>query len=207
MTDLNKIYLFRMLHIDNMEHVLQHGITKIDSVNANKNYKAIGDGSLINNRNFFFTPNGKTLSNYIPFYFWCRMPMLYVIQKGFNGVQATSAENIVYCITTVAQIINLGLDYIFTDGHAVNCLSSFFLPNEITKIEEIIDLKVIKDSYWNDPKDLDKKRRKEAEFLIEKDIPCEAIGRYAVYNQKAKDKLLGLGIPDDKILIKSEFYF
>ena len=116
-SDLNKIYLFRMLHIDNMQHVQLNGITKIDSVNANKNYKAIGDGSLISNRNLFFIPNnGKTLSNYIPFYFWYRMPMLYVIQKGFNGVRATSAENIVYCITSVAQIVNLELDYIFTDG-------------------------------------------------------------------------------------------
>lgn len=190
-----------------MEHVLQYGITKIDSINANQNYKAIGDGSLISNRNLFFIPNGKTLSNYIPFYFWYKMPMLYVIQKGFNGVQPTSAENIVYCITSVNHIINSKLDYIFTDGHAVNCLSSFYSPNEIERIDEIIDLKVIKDAYWNDPKDLDKKRRKEAEFLVEQDIPCEAIGIYAVYNQNAKNKLLQLGIPDNKILIKSEYYF
>lgn len=133
--------------------------------------------------------------------------MLYVIQNGFNGVQPTSPENIVYCITSVAQIINLDLDYIFTDGHAVNYLSSFYLPHEIDRIEDLIDLKAIKDSYWNDPKDLDKKRRKESEFLVEKDIPCDAIGKYAVYNQKAKDKLLQLGVPDNKIIIKSEFYF
>ncbi|WP_408080554.1 type II toxin-antitoxin system toxin DNA ADP-ribosyl transferase DarT [Flavobacterium plantiphilum] len=207
MTDLNKIYLFRMLHIDNMEHVLQYGITKIDSINANQNYKAIGDGNLISNRNLFFIPNGKTLSNYIPFYFWYKMPMLYVIQKGFNGVKATSAENIVYCITSVNNIINSKLDYVFTDGHAVNFLSSFYSPPEIERIDEIIDFKVIKDVYWNDPKDLDKKRRKEAEFLVEQDIPCEAIGIYAVYNQNAKNKLLKLGIPDNKILIKSEYYF
>lgn len=54
MTDLNKIYLFRMVHIDNIEHVLQYGITKIDSVNANKNYKAIGDGSLSKQSKFVF---------------------------------------------------------------------------------------------------------------------------------------------------------
>lgn len=190
-----------------MEHVLQYGITKIDSINANQNYKAIGDVSLINNRSLYFIPNGKTLSNYIPFYFWHRMPMLYVIQKGFNGVNATSAENIVYCVSSVARIIDFELDYIFTDGHAVNSLSSFYFPNDIQKIEELIDLKAIKDNFWIDPKDLDKKRRKEAEFLIENDIPCDAIGIYAVYNKNAKDKLLQLGVSDEKILIKSEYYF
>lgn len=43
-----------MVHIDNIEHVLQYGITKIDSVNANKNYKAIGDGSLSKQSKFVF---------------------------------------------------------------------------------------------------------------------------------------------------------
>ncbi len=196
-----------MLHIDNISHVLQYGITKIDSVNANQNYKAIGDISLISNRNSFFTPNGKTLGNYIPFYFWFKMPMLYVIQKGFNGVQPTSSENIVYCITSVAQIINFEIDYIFTDGHAVDCLSSFYFSNEVSNIEEIIDLKAIKDQYWIDPKDLDKKRKKEAEFLVDGDIPELAIVCYIVFNQSAKNKLLQLGLSEKKILIKSEYYF
>lgn len=207
MTDLNKIYLFRMLHIDNISHVLQYGITKIDSVNANQNYIAIGNRSLICNRNSFNTPNGKTLGNYIPFYFWFKMPMLYVVQKGFNGVQPTCAENIVFCITSAAQIIDYEIDYIFTDGHAVDSLSSFYFPKDILNIEEIIDLKAIKDQYWIDPKDLDKKRRKEAEFLVNGDIPELAIVYYIVYNQSAKNKLLQLGILENKILIKSQYYF
>lgn len=196
-----------MLHIDNISHVLQYGITKIDSVNANQNYKAIGDSSLISNRNSFLIPNGKKLGNYIPFYFWFKMPMLYVIQKGFNGVQSTPSENIVYCITSVAKIINFEIDYIFTDGHAVDCLSSFYLQNEVSNIDEIIDFKAVKDQYWIDPKDLDKKRKKEAEFLVDGDIPELAIVCYIVFNQSAKNKLLQLGLSENRILIKSEYYF
>ena len=206
-TDLSKIFLFRMIHIDNISHVLQYGITKIDSEYANKFYKSIGDSSLINNRALFPTPDGKTLGNYIPFYFWNRMPMLYVIQNGFNGVQATSPENIVYCVTSIEQIINHELPYIFTDGHAVDSFSSFYSPADISRIDEILDMPTIKDAYWKDPKDLDKKRRKEAEFLVESDIPCSAIGRYVVYNQAAKNKLIQFGIPEERILIKSQFYF
>lgn len=196
-----------MLHIDNLSHVWQHGITKIDSVNANTFYRSIGDNSLINNRTNFEMPNGRLLGNYIPFYFWNRMPMLYVIQKGFNGVTATSPENIVYCITTVKQIIDHGIDYVFTDGHAVDRFSSFYFPEQISNIEEIIDFKAVKDSFWKDDNDLDKKRRKEAEFLIASDIPMTAISGFAVYTQNTKNKLLSLGIPDNKIIIRSEFYF
>jgi len=205
--DLEKTYLFRMLHIDNIAHLLKFGLTKVDSPNANPDYKSIGDNSLINSRNFHFLSNGNTLGNYIPFYFWNRMPMLYVIQKGFNGVQITPPENIIYCVTTVAQIIKMGLKFIFTDGHAVDAFSSIYDINDISRLDEILDYNAIKDPYWKDPKDLDKKRRKEAEFLIENDIPITAIGAFVVYNQTAKDRLIDLGISSEQIYIRSQYYF
>ncbi len=205
--DLSKIFLFRMIHIENISHVWEFGITKIDSVNTNANYKSIGDGSLINNRSNFLMPNGKILGNYIPFYFWYRMPMLYVIQKGFNGVTPSLPQDIVYCITNVSNIIENEIDYVFTDGHAVDSFSSFYLPKDIFKIEEKLDFIAIKDNFWKDDNDLDKKRRKEAEFLVANNIPQSAIQVFAVVNQSAKDKLIQLGIPNEKITIRSEFYF
>jgi hypothetical protein len=205
--DLNKTYLFRMLHIDNVNHILECGLTKVDSPNGNPHYRSIGDNSLINNRNFHFLPNGNALGNYIPFYFWYRMPMLYVIQKGFNGVLSTLPENIIYCVTSVEKIINLELPFVFTDGHAVNALSSIYESKEIDKLDDIVDFTAIKDSYWVDPKDLDKKRRKEAEFLVENDIPISALLAFVVYNQNAKDKLLQLGINSETIHIRSQYYF
>jgi hypothetical protein len=92
MADLNKIYLFRMTHVENIPHILQHGITHVDSVNQNQQYAPIGDSGLINTRHRFVLPNGNKLGDYIPFYFGYRMPMLYVIQKGFNGVTLTAPE-------------------------------------------------------------------------------------------------------------------
>ena len=42
MPDLSKIYLFRMTHIENILHILQHGITHVSSLNANATYVSIG---------------------------------------------------------------------------------------------------------------------------------------------------------------------
>lgn len=89
MSDYSKIYLTRITHIDNIQHILEYGITHSNSTNRNIHYKSIGDSKLISKRNSFIIPNGKTLGEYIPFYFWGRMPMLYVIQKGYSGVQIT----------------------------------------------------------------------------------------------------------------------
>jgi len=73
MPDLNKIYLFRMTHIENIQHILQNGITHSTSVKANPNFVPIGDGSLITTRNNFLLNNGRRLGEYIPF---CRLPQI-----------------------------------------------------------------------------------------------------------------------------------
>lgn len=207
MPDFNKLYLYRMTHINNMAHVQAYGITHVGSINANPNYLAIGDSSLIKNRNGHSTQNGKIVGDYRPFYFGVHMPMLYVIQKGFNGVNATTAENIVFCITSVQQILNHKLAFVFTDGHAVDLFSSFYNEADINNIDTIIDKKAIESKYWNDENDLDLKRRKEAEFLVENDVPRSAILGFAVFNVAAKNKLLALGINEKQIVIKPDYYF
>ena len=207
MADLSKILLFRMTHIDNISHILQYGITHVNSPNANTNYVAIGDISLISNRSSFTMPNGNTLGEYIPFYFGYCMPMLYVIQKGFNGVKTTPPENIVYCITSVEQVVAHKLEFVFTDGHAVDALSSFYNSTEVNDIETFIDKDAINKKYWRADNDLDLKRRKEAEFLIKNDVPKNAILGFVVYNISAQKILTNLGITEQKAVIKNTYYF
>ena len=196
-----------MTHIENIPYILQHGITHINSPNANQNYVAIGDKSIITRRHQIVLPNSRILSDYIPFYFGYCMPMLYVIQKGFNGVTPIQAENIVYCITSVQQMIDHNLDFVYTDGHAVEKFSTFFGAEDSNDIEKNIDISAIRSQYWKDDSDLDKKRRKEAEFLVSGDIPKEAILGFAVFDEKAKRQMLNLGIEVQKVIIKQNFYF
>ncbi len=205
---LSTILLYRMTHIKNIPHILKHGITHISSASKNKNYVAIGDGSLISARNDFAMPNGKNLGEYIPFYFGPRMPMLYVMQKGFNGVTPVSPADVVYCITSVQAIQATGLDYVFTNGHAVDGFSEFFYKKDIKNILNIIDAKAINSRYWKAENDLDLKRRKEAEFLIEGDIPIAAIPSFAVYNQSAADQLKKMaGYQGQSLIVSPNYYF
>lgn len=207
MTDLNKTYLYRMTHILNIPHILQCGVTHINSHLSNGNYVPIGDGSLITTRSNFILNNGKKLGDYIPFYFGVLTPMLYVIKKGYNQVKVTPAEDIVYCITSVQQILNTNLDFVFTDGHAIEKLSTQYEPKDVVNIDKLLDFKAINDRNFKDPVDLDKKRRKQAEFLVDGDIPIQAILGYVVYNKKAQDKLIEMGIDIKKTVIKAGYYF
>ncbi len=196
-----------MTHIDNIPHIIQHGITHSTSNNANSNFIAIGDNGLISTRSTKLLANGKSLGDYIPFYFGIRMPMLYVIQNGYNDTTQINACDIVYCITSIQQILDNQLEFIFTDGHAVNNFSAQYAQIDLANIEDIIDWNAIKAKYWNDENDLDLKRRKEAEFLVLGDIPNNAILGYAVVNENAKYKLVNYGVADSQIIIKPEWYF
>lgn len=207
MPDLNKTYLFRMTHIENIPHIFQYGITHSKSANLNPNFVPIGDGSLINTRNNIILSNGRPLGEYIPFYFGIRTPMLYVVQNGYNMVAPTPAENIVYCITSVQKIIDFQLDFVFTDGHAVDGFTSLFTSQDINHLDNIIDWKAIRAKYWRDDNDLDLKRRKEAEFLVSGDISINAILGFFVYNQNSKDKIINCGVDAANVHIKSDFYF
>jgi hypothetical protein len=207
MPNLDKTYLFRMTHIENIPHILQNGITHSQSVNAHPNFIPIGDGSLIATRSSFLLDNGRRLGEYIPFYFGVRTPMLYVVQKGFNMVNPTLPENIVYCVSSVKKITDLNLDFVFTDGHAVDGFSTQYSKGDILNIDVILDKDAINAKYWRDETDLDMKRRKEAEFLVLGDIAINAILGFVVYNENAKKRLIDFGVDKAKVQVKSNFYF
>ena len=208
-----------MTHVDNIPHILQHGITHRNSQNANLNYIPIGDSSLIGNRNTkeVLITNGLegygafemiTIGDYIPFYFGLRTPMLYVIQKGGNFVpKITPPEEIIYCVSSVQKIIDEGLLFFFTDGHATNNLTSFFDIKKVNEINVLVDLKAANLKYWKDDSDLDLKRRKESELLVKNDVPNSCIIGYICYNETVKNKLLQKGLTEKAVVIRPHYFF
>jgi hypothetical protein len=134
--------------------------------------------------------------------------MLYVIQKGFNNTTALQAEQIVYCITSVQQLLEANLEFIFTNGHALAATSTFYYEHSwLAQLDDLLDFTAIRAKYWNDESDLDLKRRKEAECLVASDLPADAILGYAVFNEVSKIKLMNLGILPHQIVIKPNYYF
>lgn len=207
MTDLTKKYVFRMTHLDNIQHIWLNGITHAGSRNANPAYAPIGDTSIISVRGAHRLKNGKLLSDYIPFYFAPRMPMLYVIQKGYNSVRQVRPSNIVYCVCSIQAIVDSGVPFVFTNGHAIDGFTQMHEQREVKNIETLLDYKAINARYWQDEQDLDKKRRKEAEFLVQRDLPRETLHCFVVYDEPSRSKLIALGIPSEKILVKPNCYF
>ncbi|MGB6267899.1 MAG: DUF4433 domain-containing protein, partial [Olleya sp.] len=139
-----------MTHIENIPHIIENGITHKDSDKSNQNYKPIGDSSLIGTRDQFLMPNNDLLGEYIPFYLGLRTPMLYVIQKGYNGVKTIHPKEIIYCVSSIQKIIDANLDFVYTDGHATDGFTNYFLPKDVADIENQVDFKATNAKFWKD---------------------------------------------------------
>ena len=199
-------YAFRITHIDNIPHIVHNGIVKADSPLRDEHYMSIGDRQIIRVRGEMVV-KGYKISDYIPFYLGPRSPMLYVIQHGYNGVQRVEPENIVYCIIRLDDLINSNIECIFTNGHAVSNLTSFFTKDRLPQINDIVKYDDVYSSQWNSETDIDLKRRKEAELLVKDDLPTQFLRGFVVYNERAKQKLLDMGVTENKIVVAPGYYF
>ena len=200
------IYAFRLTHIENIPYVLRCGLVRANSPLRDENYVSIGDRQVIQLREERLV-QGYRLSDYIPFYFGPRSPMLYVIQHGYNGVQRMEPEQIVYCVVRIEDLVHDGIDGIFTDGHALSGLSSFFDIQKLSQVNDYVSWDDVYSTQWNVESDIDLKRRKEAELLINGDLPAQYIRGFVVYSVRAKARLEEMGVKAAMIAVRPKYYF
>lgn len=200
------IYAFRLTHIENIPYVLRCGLVRANSPLRDENYVSIGDRQVIQLREERLV-QGYRLSDYIPFYFGPRSPMLYVIQHGYNGVQRMEPEQIVYCVVRIEDLVHDGIDGIFTDGHALSSLSSFFDIQKLSQVNDYVSWDDVYSTQWNVESDIDLKRRKEAELLINGDLPAQYIRGFVVYSVRAKARLEEMGVKAAMIAVRPKYYF
>lgn len=196
-----------MVHIENIPHILRFGIVRVDSPNRNPEYVPIGDKEVIWKRQNRLLTSQQKVSDFIPFYFGPRTPMLYVIQHGYNGVKRVDAEKLVYCIVRLDDIINNHIDCMFTDGHVLNRLSEVYDGNRLKYVDNYIHYHDVYALSWDSEKDNDLKRRKEAELLLKNDLPVQYIKGFVVFNERAKQQLCAMGVAEKEVVIRADYYF
>lgn len=206
------IWLFRMVHYQNLPQILERGLYCSRSSHADKNYVNIGSGEVISRRDTVVVkchPN-SVVNDYVPFYFGVRTPMLYKIKTG-NGIPKHPQEDIVYLCCQFVELTGSNLEWCFTDGNAATSITEFF-----TKVDQCasLDWKSIKAIEWSDNNsdgDHDRMRKKQAEFLVKEHVPIQFIHRIVVQTEHRRqlvqkwvdDKGLNIIVDSDK----PKFYF
>ena len=130
---------------------------------------------------------GGFLSEYVPFYFCPRSPMLYVIHHGFIQGYQGGQSKVLHLVSSVEVVQAKSLSFFFTDGHAEQQIShQFGSSNDLDKL----DWQVINDPIWhNISSDTDRKRRKQAEFLVHNFFPWDLIKEIGVYDEQMKNEV------------------
>jgi len=127
------------------------------------------------------------LADYVPFYFAPRSPMLYTINRGNVEGYQEGQRPIVHLVSSAEAVRAAGLSFAFTDGHADMDISHFF--NDLQDLERV-DWNVMSSKYWSDTLgDGDRKRRRQAEFLVYQFFPITRIETIGVINQNMADRV------------------
>lgn len=130
---------------------------------------------------------GGILHDYVPFYFAPRSPMMFVISKGGVEERSSDTKSLIYLVSSVQRVQEMGLKFAFSDGHPTKAFTRFY--NDVAYMDRV-DWKVMKMRRWNDTdEDPDRSRRRQAEFLVHETFPWEAVEFLAVKNAEMKRRL------------------
>lgn len=152
---------------------------------------------------------GGTLANYVPFYFGPRSPMLYAIHTGAVEGYTGGQEAILHLVSSIKRAANLGVPYCYTDGHADMDMTDF--SEDIGQLKDLVDLELMESRYWFDnAQHPDRKRRRQAEFLVHESFPWTSIKQIGVHNtdvEKQVAKILKGETHQPEIVVRPEWYY
>ena len=113
--------------------------------------------------------------------------MLYALHKGNVEGHAGGQSPVIYLASTVQEVIAAGVRFCFTDGHAIMAITNFFTdPTDLKKL----DWDTIKSQFWFDSLQYpDRKRKRQAEFLVHRFFPLALVREIGVRNATAKTKV------------------
>lgn len=186
MAEPENIFLYRMVHWQNVEYILINGLCSREHENADPEYINIGHRQLITDRHNHPVKleNAGNLGEYVPFYFAGHSPMLYLIMNGYQGVTQRPQKDIVYLVCKLEAIENSDLDYIFTDRNAKIEIAKFY-----NNLEDLKHLQwdIIASKDWkNDETNLSRQDFKQAELLVRNQVPVKYIHGIVVKNEERK---------------------
>lgn len=177
--------IYHITHIRNLQNILADGGLWCDRIVSERNLAHIGIAHQhIKDRRtqkaVHCAPGGR-VADYVPFYFAPRSPMLFSIHKGNIEGYQDGQRPILHLVSSAEAVQSAGLVFTFTDGHAEMDISRFF--TSLQSLEEI-DWKVMHSNFWaNTLEDGDRKRRRQAEFLVRQFFPFALFETIGVFNQ------------------------
>lgn len=202
-TNLNpeKALIWRITHRQNIPWILANGLHAGNGAVRSQNWMTIGNEDLINRRGHRTVPLPPqgVLNDYVPFYFTPFSPMMYNIYTGRGGVKKVSNTDIVILVSSMYRVAEIGLPFVFTDRHAYPVTTNYY--NNLADLTAIDWALLQQRNFQRDPDDPEKVERYQAEALIHRHMPINALLGAVCYTQNMQQELQeqanGLGVKLD----------
>jgi hypothetical protein len=207
----NPTLIIHMTHVSNLPQIIANGglMTTSALQAGNAAFVNIAYSSIQQQRAGRLVPCGPggTLHDYVPFYFASLSPMLYTIHMG-NVPCEGGQENVIHLVSTAQRVAERGLGFVFTDGHGIMAYTDFY--DDLAELHQV-DWNMIREKYWRDTADDgDRKRRKQAEFLVHGHMPWRDIMHIVVRSAARQQQVAGLvaGQPHQpEVAVRPNWYY
>ena len=202
-------HIFRITHRDNVPWILDHGLHAKNGSNHDANFHDIGNADLIDKRSrrTVSVGPGGNLSDYVPFYFTPYSIMMYNIHTGW-GVKRVASHDIVILVSSLHHIASCRIPFVFTNQHAYPPMAEYFA--DLAQLDRLDWPLLQSGDFKHDPDDPGRKERYQAEALIWRHVPLEALKGICCYDANVEDQInaaiqvRGLQI---KVVTQQSWYF
>jgi hypothetical protein len=187
----NPTPIFRIVHIDCLRTLLRRGGLHAANYTPQDGlfYRTVHNAEIQGKRHIRRIPCGPggTLHDYVPFYFGYLSPMLLQLKTKRVAGYDEGQEPLVYLASTVQAVAGAGVGFVFSNGHGIAAFTDWF--DDLARLNEV-DWNMVYQRYWRDEvNDMDRQRRKQAEFLIYQSCPWRLIQEIGALNAPAKTRV------------------
>ena len=206
--------ILRFVHVDNLHICLQRGGIHAPNFTPNDGlvYKTIHNPDIQAHRRVRSIRRGPggVVHDYVAFYFGYLSPMLLLLKTGrvtgYNEGQAP----LVYLVSTAQAVRDSGDGFVFSDGHGITKYTDWY--DDLNDLHRV-DWSIVYNRYWADTlEDMDRQRRKQAEFLVHRFCNWSLIQEIAVIDSRVKERVeeIQAGFAADmrrRIVVRREWYY
>ncbi len=180
--------IFRLIHMDNLRLCLRRGGLHAPNFTPNNGstYRTIHNVEVQQKRHEVRIPCGPggVVHDYVPFYFGYLSPMMLNLKTGQVPGYDEGQEPLIYLVSTCQAVRHGGTGFVFSDGHGLASFTEWF--DDLGDLDKV-DWEMVYQRYWADSlEDMDRQRRKQAEFLVHRLCDWALIDKIGVIDEARK---------------------
>ncbi len=210
----NPTPIYRFIHVDNLRICLERGGLHAPNHCPGDGlvYRTIHNEEVQNKRHVTLIPCGPggTIHDYVPFYFGYLSPMLLNLKTGLVPGYEEGQAPLIYLVSEAQAVDENGAGFVFSNGHGLATFTDWF--DDLARLDQV-DWNMVYQRYWADNlEDMDRQRRKQAEFLVHRFCDWSLIREIGVLNPAMKqqvEEILANYPPEMQrpVVVRSEWYY